>query len=145
MGGPGSGRKADPQRRRRAAELRSRGLTFDEVGRRLGVSREAARQMVLAVPPPCQSCGAPAPRRSRAGHCPACAAADPSAPFAERLWALRLAAGLTQAGLAGRAGLSDTAVSFYERGRGRPRPDSLAALARVLGPALTAGAGRRPP
>jgi transcriptional regulator with XRE-family HTH domain len=65
--------------------------------------------------------------------------------LAERLRALRLAAGLTQAGLAGRAGLCVTTVSNYERGRGRPRRHGLEALARVLGPALTAGAPRRRP
>jgi transcriptional regulator with XRE-family HTH domain len=146
MGGPGSGRKADPRRQRLAAALRARGLTFAEVGRRVGVSREAARQMVLApAPPPCASCTAPLPRGSRGGRCPACVAADQAAPFAERLRALRLAAGLTQAELAARAGVSEAAVSAYECGRGRPRPRHLAALARVLGPALTAGAYLRPP
>ena len=149
MGGPGSGRKADPRRRRRAAALRARGLTWAEVGRRLGVSPEWARQLVLAAgPPPCASCAAPLPRGSRGGRCPACVAADQAAPFAERLRALRLAAGLTQAELAARAGLCDRTVTNYERGRGRPRPSRLAALARVLGLGLFgppgAREGRRP-
>ena len=97
------------------------------------------------APPRCASCAGPLPKRSRGVRCPACVAADPSAPFAERLRALRLAAGLTQAELAARAGVSEAAVSAYECGRGRPRPRHLAALARVLGPALTAGAYLRPP
>ena len=150
MGGPGSGRKADPRRQRLAAALRARGLTFAEVGRRLGVTPEAARQMALAAagrpaPPRCASCADPLPKRSRGGRCPACVAADPGAPFAERLRALRLAAGLTGARLAARAGLSYTTIRNYEGGRGRPRPRLLAALARVLGPGLLAGAGGQAP
>src|SRR6516164_768418 len=112
MGGPGSGRKADPRRQRLAAVLRARGLTFAAIGRRLGVTPEAARQMALAAagrpaPPRCASCAGPLPMRSRGGRCPACVAADPDAPFAERLRALRLAAGLTGARLAARAGLRE--------------------------------------
>jgi transcriptional regulator with XRE-family HTH domain len=120
---------------------RAQGLTFDEVGHRLGVSRETARHLVLAAAPPCQSCAAPAPRLRRAGRCPACVAADPAAPFADRLWALRLAAGLTQEELGARAGLSHATVSDCERGRRRPRPGLLAALSGVLGPGLLAGPG----
>jgi transcriptional regulator with XRE-family HTH domain len=72
-------------------------------------------------------------------------AADPAAPFAERLRACRLAAGLTQAELAARAGVSASAIVNYERGSARPRPRRLAALARVLGPDLAAAAGGRAP
>jgi transcriptional regulator with XRE-family HTH domain len=150
MGGPGSGRRTDPQRQRLATALRAQGLTFAEVGRQLGISREAARQMVLAAarcgrpaPPPCLSCALPLPHGNRGGRCPACVAADPATAFAERLQALRLAAGLTQAVLAARAGVSTSSVSFYEQGRGRPGLGNLAALARVLGPWLLAGTQRR--
>lgn len=44
----------------------------------------------------------------------------------------RRAAGLTQAGLAERAGCSTVAVSFYECGMRQPRLDIAAALARAL-------------
>jgi transcriptional regulator with XRE-family HTH domain len=75
-------------------------------------------------------------------------AADPAASFAERLRAQRVAAGLTQAELAARAGVSASALVTYERGRGRPRPSRLAALAGVLGLGLFgppgAREGRRP-
>jgi hypothetical protein len=53
--------------------------------------------MVLAAAgrvgrPPCASCAGPLPKWSRSGRCPACVAADPAAPFAERLRAQRQAA-----------------------------------------------------
>jgi transcriptional regulator with XRE-family HTH domain len=127
--------------------LRARGLTFAEVGRRVGVSREAARLMVLAAAslPPCASCASPLPRGSRGGRCPACVVADPAAPFAERLLGLRVVAGLTQRELAARAGLPHSAISDCERGRVRPQPGRVAALARVLGRGLLAGAGGQAP
>jgi hypothetical protein len=55
MGGPGSGRRANPRRRRRVVELRAAGLTLAEIGRRVGMTREGVRQ-TLAV------CGVPAVR-----------------------------------------------------------------------------------
>jgi transcriptional regulator with XRE-family HTH domain len=141
------GRPADLGRRRRAAELRAQGLSLAEVGRRLGVTKQAADQLLR--PPPgyatssCVSCGKPALRDQPAPRCVACRAADPAASFAERLRACRLAAGLTQAGLAARAGVSAPAVSAYECGLTRPRPRRLAALARVLGPGLQDPPGAR--
>ena len=139
------GRPADLGRRRRAAELRAQGLSLAEVGRRLGVTKQAADQLLR--PPPgyatssCVSCGKPALRDQPAPRCVACRAANPAASFAERLRALRLAAGLTQAGLAARAGVSEATVSDYECGPRRPRPRLLAALARVLGPGVRGPAG----
>jgi transcriptional regulator with XRE-family HTH domain len=53
-----------------------------------------------------------------------------AASFGELLRRYRLAAGLTQAGLAGLAELSEQAVSMLERGsRRRPRPETVRALA----------------
>jgi predicted ATPase/DNA-binding CsgD family transcriptional regulator len=58
----------------------------------------------------------------------------PASPFGALLRRHRLAAGLTQEGLAGCAGLSARAVSDLERGVKRgPRPDTLRLLARALG------------
>ena len=133
------GRKPDLERRRRAAELRAQGLTFTEVGRRLGVTRQAAQSLVrprLAATASCASCGAPVPWGGP--RCLACVTADPAATFPERLQACRLAGGLTQAQLAAQAGLSHAIVANYERGRGRPRARRLAARARVLGTGLLA-------
>jgi transcriptional regulator with XRE-family HTH domain len=150
MGGKNSGRRPDLGRRRRAAALRAQGLSLAQVGRRLGVTKQAAAQLLR--PPPawsmCPSCGKALPADARGGRCPACVAADPGVPFPERLRAFRLAAGLTQAQLGARAQLCVASVCNYECGRGRPRPRLLAALARVLGPGLQAppdpGRGRTP-
>jgi hypothetical protein len=40
------GRKANQERRRQAARLRARGLTLGEIGRRLGVTRQAAASLL---------------------------------------------------------------------------------------------------
>ncbi len=59
---------------------------------------------------------------------------DPSAPFGDLLRRARQAAGLTQAELAERAGLSWRGVNDLERGvRRRPRRDTVALLAAALG------------
>jgi ribosome-binding protein aMBF1 (putative translation factor) len=136
------GRKPDRQRRRLAAELRAQGLSFGEIGLRLGITRQGAQHLTrtrsrAATRPdtaPCDSCGAAAP--SGVGRCARCVVADADSPFAERLRVFRLTAGLSQTELAARAGMSGTLVSRYERGRRRPRAAKRATLAAVLGPDL---------
>ena len=147
MGGRGSGRRPDHRRRRQAEELRRQGLTFVEIGRRLGITPLAARRLVLLAagrrpgdPRPCSACSAPLPRGSRGGRCPAWVAADPAAAFPERLRALRQAAGLTRRELATQAGMGVGTLAAYEQGRRRPVPQTLADLARVLGPGLVGDA-----
>lgn len=54
-------------------------------------------------------------------------------PTAQRLRALRLQEGLTQARLGERAGTSQAIVSDIERGKLRPNPELLAAFATALG------------
>jgi DNA-binding XRE family transcriptional regulator len=73
---------------------------------------------------------------NRAPLCLACLAVLPDAPFAERLKAHRLAAGLTQTELAGRSGVAEGSISMNERGQVTPGAASLARLVRVLGPGL---------
>ena len=46
MGGPGSGPRPDAWRRRRVAELRARGLTLPEIGRRFGLSKQLVHYYV---------------------------------------------------------------------------------------------------
>jgi hypothetical protein len=47
MGGRGSGRRRDPEKLRRAVELRARGLTFAAIGARLGLTTEGVRLMLI--------------------------------------------------------------------------------------------------
>ncbi len=42
MGGQGSGRKPKPGRPEQVVLLRAEGLTFTEIGKRLGISKQAA-------------------------------------------------------------------------------------------------------
>jgi transcriptional regulator with XRE-family HTH domain len=133
------GRKPDPERWRRAAELRAQGLSFAEVGRRLGVTTQGGQYLVraaarLACGMRCGACGAVAPHGSE--RCARCVVDDPDSSFAERLLVLRLAAGLTQGELAAHAGVSVALVHRYEQGHCRTRPGKVAALAAVLGPSL---------
>jgi transcriptional regulator with XRE-family HTH domain len=146
MAGKGKrGRPPDETRRQLVAELRTRGLSLAEVGRELGVSKQAVHQLLRAAAVSgrghvrCAAYGAAVarsalrPPRGPAVLCLACLSGRPGAPFAERLKAHRLAAGLTQAELARRAGLAKESIGKYERGHARPGPKS---LARVLGPGL---------
>jgi hypothetical protein len=48
MGGLNSGRRPNLQRRAKARELRNQGFTLQEIGAKLGVSKEAVRQMLIA-------------------------------------------------------------------------------------------------
>lgn len=53
-------------------------------------------------------------------------------PFGETLQELRLAAKLSQAGLADKAGLSTRSIQNWEQGHRRPRVEVLMALAKAL-------------
>ena len=151
MGGRGSGPKPDEGRRRKMARLRARGLTLEEIGRRLGVTRacvcHALRKMRDPTPPrprsvPCSGCGepiaSPAAIPSDAGSalCLPCLAQTPDAPFGQRLKACRLAAGLSKADLAGRSGVPLGRLVAYEAGGIEPKWPTVAQLVRVLGPDL---------
>ncbi len=57
----------------------------------------------------------------------------PSMDFSARVKALREAAGLTQAELADKIGLTNRAVGAWESGRSKPRLDKLSKLADILG------------
>src|ERR1700736_4681041 len=49
MGGVGGGGRPDPKRRRLPLKLRAQGLTLKQIGERLGMSREGARQLLIAT------------------------------------------------------------------------------------------------
>jgi DNA-binding XRE family transcriptional regulator len=140
--------------RRRVGELRAQGLTFAVIARRLGLKTEAARSLVRPrrLPSPyaavrCAGCGREVARRPGGGRLPrarplclACLAQRPDVPFPQRLLAYRTAAGLTQAALAAKAGLSAKVISEAERGVGRPDAAAVRRLAEVLGPGLLGAA-----
>jgi transcriptional regulator with XRE-family HTH domain len=155
MGGPGSGARPDAARRRQVGELRRQGLTLAEIGRRLGLSRQLVHHYLKppAASPavPCPECGgvaipAGADLREQPDACPSCVAKRPRLAFRDLLRAQRLAAGLSKAELARRAGVNVRTVDNYERGGpgssgSQPLWHVLVRLVRVLGPALVTVAG----
>ena len=58
---------------------------------------------------------------------------EPMTPFGDELRRLRRRSGLSQEGLAERAGLSAEAISLLERGRRSPRPTTIRLLADAMG------------
>jgi transcriptional regulator with XRE-family HTH domain len=152
-----SGRKPDLERRRQAGQLRDRGLTLAEVARRLGITKQAVWSLLnhrarrtAARAVPCSACGAMivspgALRRDAASAlCLNCLRARPAVPFALRLKALRLAAGLSRTELSQRAGVAAASLRAYEDGRRKPQDRSAVRVARVLGEELLTPAPRKP-
>ena len=115
-----------------------------KIGRRLGISKQAVDSSLKYVPNesarcvPCSCCGEPiispgaSPADVKLALCLPCLEQAPNANFAQRLMALRLAAGLTQAELARRAGMTLATVCEYRRNKRKPQQHNLAKLARVL-------------
>ena len=142
-----SGRLTNQVRRRKMAALRAKGLTFEEIGRRLGVTKQRVGQLLHSIGTTdfalrCRDCGAEIVfRLSRASRnapslCPACLAKAPGPCFGKRLKTHRLIAGLTQREVAAETGITPQAVALFERGKCKPTPETLAQLVAVLGPAL---------
>jgi transcriptional regulator with XRE-family HTH domain len=142
----------DDQNRRAMANLRAKGMTLVEISRRFGVSAQRVQRVLkkvqvepVPVPVNCIECNStidsPALLRCDAGEtlCLQCLARCPDAPFARRLRALRLGAGLTRGQLAGRAAMSESTIGQYERGQGFPGRMALQALVRILGSELLRG------
>jgi transcriptional regulator with XRE-family HTH domain len=151
------GRKLNQDLRQRVAALRGQGLTYAEIGRLFGVTKQWVGQLLrsagLTAPLPpvrCRACGTPlAEAHLLVGHhhvalCLACLAEAPNATLAVRLLAHRLAAGLSQSEVGARAGVTKSAVSRYEAGAYQPRPRVLRRLAEVLGAGLLGGSEQRP-
>jgi DNA-binding XRE family transcriptional regulator len=143
MGGEGSGRKPDRQRRERAAQLRARGHTLAQIGRELGCGPGNVRHLLGltdAPPPPprCSRCHTPlgpasAGRDSAPALCLACLGKRPRAPLGQRLRAYRLAAGLTRAALSREANVRPETIAALEQGEQRPYRRTLRRLAKALG------------
>jgi transcriptional regulator with XRE-family HTH domain len=146
-----SGRKPNLERRRQVVQLRNRGLTLDEIAGRFGVSKQAIWSLLHGRPPrtaaravACTCCGglisSPGALRRDAATalCLDCLANRPNTPFAQRLTALRLAAGLSRTELATRSGVAPGSLRAYEDGSRNPHRRSAARLADVLGEDLLA-------
>ena len=143
-----SGRPPNQVRLRKMAQLRSKGLTFEEIGRRHGVTKQRVGQLLHSIGATdfalcCCDCGAEIlSRRSRAGRnihslCPVCLAKSPGHCVGERLKTHRLIAGLTQREVAAETGITPQAVALFEKGKCRPTPETLAQLVAVLGPKVS--------
>jgi DNA-binding XRE family transcriptional regulator len=136
------GQPRDAGRFRYMVAMRAAGCTLAEIGRRLGVSRQAVHDQLnywsARRSARCRVCArefasaVASQRYDRRAYCLDCLAHHPEATFAERLLALRLSAGLTIQELGGRAGVCEVQIWNYEHGRGRIRSGIVAKLARVL-------------
>jgi transcriptional regulator with XRE-family HTH domain len=152
MGGPGSGRKRDPARWRKAAALRARGLSLSQIGRRLGITHQGVRHIIRRSGPAaalpavcCSACGATvaglaAARDAGRAFCRACLSARLDVPLPDRLRSLRLASGLSQLALSRQADVSAHVISGIERGEWtNPAWPTVRALVAVLGVELVPG------
>jgi DNA-binding XRE family transcriptional regulator len=138
-----SGRMPNPGRRQQMATLREQGLSFGEIGRRLGVGGPYVRYALtrLMTPPPpgrCCICDAEltspvALAREKDLLCLTCLARRPRTPFGQMLKAFRVAAGWTQQQLARHSGVTAESINAFERGHRLPRITTLGKLFRVLG------------
>jgi transcriptional regulator with XRE-family HTH domain len=141
-----SGRRPNLERRRRMADLRAEGMSYAQIGIRLGVTRKSVERMLNRKPLPryvrvrCRECAKvlnPAgavPRDDRTVLCLSCLSTRPNLEFGEHLKAFRLAAGLKIVDLARKAGLPSTVISSYEHGRiGAPTWQKVACLFQALG------------
>src|SRR6516162_1092865 len=97
--------KAAHRRRKRAAALRDQGLSLAAIGRRLGVTKQAAWHLLPRYPTAgvcCSACQAVVTTRHFQARtlgevlCLRCLAARPDPPFALRLRSRRIAAGMTR-------------------------------------------------
>src|SRR5690242_5830098 len=99
------GRPVNPQRRRQIAELRAKGLTYQQIGKRLGISYQSVQQTLQRignarlVPIRCRECGAVITHMRTVAdnngpvYCLECLPGD--ATFGQRLKAWRLAKGIS--------------------------------------------------
>ena len=143
------GRKPDDIRRQAVALLRAQGLSFTEIGTRLGIRRQCAQQLLKAsghsVDLPgicCIGCGTVIVKgrgpwlHNGPVYCLVCLAKTPEAPFGQRLKAHRLAAGLTLRRLGELVGTAGTYLGNLEQGRKRPLWSTIVKPIRVFGLAL---------
>ena len=138
-----AGRPSDGQRRGRVSDLRARGLSGAEIGRRLGLTSSAVSQVDR---PRCDGCGARImvnvrkARGRRPAFCLRCLVGCPEGTFGQRLRSLRLTRGMSREALATEAGIRGGQLIRLEDGVEQPTPQAEVKLVRVLGQALVATA-----
>jgi transcriptional regulator with XRE-family HTH domain len=143
------GLKPDEARRQQVRELREHGLTLAQIGLRLGVTSQCVYGLLRPpkrriIAPRCPVCQGPLPEAGVSGPrdatalCLPCLRQRPHTPFALRLKAVRLAAGLTRAELSRRSGVSAPSLRTYECGGTFPAASALVRLIRTLGSDLLA-------
>ena len=140
------GRPPNLHRRRQIAELRAAGLTYEQIGKCLGISHQCVQQALQhngnarLVPIRCRQCrGVITRMRTVADHNGPvyCLAFLPGeATFGQRLKARRLSHGISLMALGERTGIAWNQLSKYERDLVEPKCRSLTKLIRVLGTEL---------
>jgi transcriptional regulator with XRE-family HTH domain len=140
-----SGRKPNVERRILVLDLRDQGVSLAEIGRRLGVRRQAVYQIVKAAEKAgrwtvsCHDChkliasAGAVPRDDGVSLCLLCLAKRKKATFGQRLRTFRLALGFTRRELCQAAGLQFSSVQHYEEDRKKPHLASREKLALALG------------
>jgi transcriptional regulator with XRE-family HTH domain len=140
-----SGRKPNLERRHQVIELRAQGLTLSEIGRQLGITRQAVHAALQSIQRAarrvitCRKCRMPIdPAGALPGDvgntlCLICVARGRGATFGQRLKAFRLAIGLTRRELDLLGGLPSSSVQYYEQDRRCPTEATRAKLAEALG------------
>jgi transcriptional regulator with XRE-family HTH domain len=134
------GRRPNLKRRLQIAKLRAKGLSYRQIGQRLGVSRQCVHALLRSTDAEgltcitCCVCGHKIARwrgtRPHTVFCPSCL--PPNASLAQKIRSYRVALGLTCSALAERTGVSVGSIIAYECGQ-RPGPRNGAKLSRVLG------------
>jgi transcriptional regulator with XRE-family HTH domain len=143
------GRPPDLDRRRLIARMRARGLTYRQIGERIGVSRQSVQQALRysdsarLVPVRCRECTKVITRmrtvhtKNGLVHCLGCLPAD--APFGQRLRAHRVAAKLSQAVLAAQIGVLPAMIHCWERSQTKPLSAHMRTLVTVFGRGICPG------
>src|SRR5262245_55736891 len=123
-----SGRNEQPGRRQRVLQLREQGLSLRQIARQVGLTYTGVSYLLrrpsrtVTGPIACGACGRtiredwPGLPAGRPVLCLDCLAKRPGSPFAQRLVAFRVAAGLTVPELARRSHVRAGMLNAYEKG-----------------------------
>jgi lambda repressor-like predicted transcriptional regulator len=147
---PKLGATPDKARRTAIAKLRAEGLTFTEIGKRLGITRQAANEMLHRsgerVQPPgihCRECKheiCPWNSTWRGGirknppvYCLGCLAKHPEATLGARIMAYRMHAGMSRRELSRMTGIEVNYLGRVERDTVSPLRTDLKKLELLLG------------